>query len=92
MFDAVPIDGPDGTWPRLGEAVTAWVSALLRKLIVVVLVGSWAVFWGLVMRLQVTQQEFLSATVVGLLFIVPALAGLSAYLDPLPNPGRLIPS
>lgn len=92
MLERESLDGRDVEWPTSGREVTAWVTSGLRKLIVVVLVAVWVGFWGLVMRLQVTQGEFVSATVVGVLFVLPALVGLTAYLDRLPGPGRLVPT
>lgn len=64
----------------------AMVSALLVKAAVLLVAATWIVFWGLVIRIHVLQEQFLSAGVVALLFIVPAIVGLSAYLDPLPDP------
>lgn len=74
------------SWPDL----KAFASTVFRAAAILVVGATWIAFWALVMRLQLNQQEFLSAGVVGLLFVVPAIVGLGAYLGLLPE--RLIPS
>ncbi len=82
---------------RLADVGPSWsglkaaVSTVLLRSAVLVAVATWTVFWGLVMRIHVTQGQLLSAGVVGLLFVLPAIVGLSAYFTPLPDPGRLVP-
>lgn len=80
------------------EALRDWsdlkatASTVLYTAAILVVAATWVVFWGMVIRLHLLQGEFLSAFVVGLLFVVPALVGLSAYLGPLPDPSRLVPT
>lgn len=78
--------------PRSWPALKAFASTVFRTAAVLVVGAAWIAFWALVVRIQLIQQEFLSAGVVGLLFIVPAIVGLGAYLGLLPDPQRLIPS
>ena len=52
---------------------------------------AWVVFWGLIVRLQFLQDEFLSAAVTGIAFVLPAVVLLVAYLDGLPDARRLVP-
>lgn len=92
MLEREPLGSLDVDWTASGREVTARAMAGLRKLVVVALVAGWVTFWGLVMRVQVTQQEFVSATVVGVLFVLPAVVGLTGYLYRLPDPRRLVPT
>lgn len=64
----------------------------VRSGFVVAVAATWVAFWGLVVRLQFLQGEFLSAAVTGLAFVLPAIVGLVAFIDPLPDPRRLVPS
>lgn len=79
-------DSPPGWAGLKAAASTAFYNSA-----VLVLVATWIVFWGLVMRIHIIQGQLLSASVVGLLFVIPAIVGLSAYFGPLPDPGRLVP-
>lgn len=58
----------------------------------VAVAATWIAFWGLVVRIQVIQVEYLSAAVTALVFVLPAVVGLAAFLDPLPDPQRLVPA
>ena len=83
----LPGEAP-GSWSEFKAAFTT----VCWKLAVLVVVGTWIAFWGLVMRLHLLQGAYVSAGVVGLLFVVPAILGISAYLGPLPDPQRVIPT
>lgn len=56
--------------------VQDFVAAFLRRIIVTVVVITWLVFWSLVARLHVETGDFISAGVVGALFVFPVLGGL----------------
>lgn len=75
-------------WPDL----KAFASTILYKSVVLAVAATWIAFWGLVIRLHLLQGAFVSAVVVGLLFVIPAIVGLSAYLGPLPDSKRLVPT
>lgn len=87
MSDETPLSGvsrPDA--PGSVADLKALVSTVFVKAAVLLVAATWIVFWGLVIRIHLLRQELLSAGVVALLFIVPAILGLIAYLDPLPDP------
>lgn len=56
------------------------IATFLRWVIVTVVVITWLTFWGLVTRLHVEMGDFVSAVVVGVLFVLPALVGFVYYL------------
>lgn len=78
--------------PRDWSDLKATASTILYTAAILVVAATWVVFWGMVIRLHLLQGDLLSAVVVGLLFVVPAIVGLSAYFGPLPDPARLVPT
>lgn len=72
------------------RAVKRRAAALLRTAIVLAVAATWIAFWGIVVRIQLLQLQYLSAAFTVLLFVLPAAVGVFAYLDPLPDPGRAI--
>lgn len=55
-------------------------SSLVRLAVVSVAAVTWVIFWGLVARLHVITGEFISALVVGVLFVLPAILGYAYWL------------
>jgi hypothetical protein len=59
---------------------------ILRELGLGVTAITWVTFWGLVVKLHLQQGDFISAAVVGVLFVLPAFVGYAWYLrGNLPN-------
>ena len=90
MTDHVTADGRG--WRAQWRVAKRRAAGLLRTALVVTIAATWIAFWGLVVRIQVVQAEYLSAAVTGLLFVVPAVVGLVAFLDLLPDPRALVPA
>lgn len=65
--------------PNLAE-IKRVGSSLLRWLILTVAAVGWVVFWGLVVRLHGQQGDIVSAAVVSVLFVLPAIVGYVQYL------------
>lgn len=65
--------------PNLTE-LKRYGSRLLRWLILTVAAIGWVVFWGLVVRLHGQQGDIVSAAVVSVLFVLPAIIGYVSYL------------
>lgn len=68
-----------GGVPELGR-IKRSVSTFLWLAVVTGVGLGWVAFWGLVARLQLRLGDFVSAAVVGLLFVLPAIAGLAYFL------------
>lgn len=68
-----------GDIPNIRQ-VQAYIATFLRRVFVTGVVLTWLAFWGLVTRLHVEMGDFVSAGVVGVLFVLPALVGLVYYL------------
>lgn len=55
-------------------------SRVLRGVILIIAAIVWIAFWGLVTRLHVQQDDIVSAFVVSILFVLPAIVGSVYYL------------
>lgn len=92
MSDATATQATDDPERRGSvDTIIEAAEAAVKRGFVIAVALTWVAFWGIVVRLQFVQDEFLSAAVTGLAFILPAFVGLIAYLDPLPDPRRLVP-
>lgn len=69
----------DGELPELPE-LKRFGSRVLRAAILSIAAVGWITFWGLVARLHVQQGDIVSAAVVSLIFVLPAIGGFVYYL------------
>lgn len=74
--DAVSTDLEVPNWTEFKH----YGSRLLRWAILTVGGITWVAFWGLVVRLHVQLGDIVSASVVSLLFVLPAIIGYLYYL------------
>lgn len=79
MTSAFPETVPESWLVRL-DWLRARIGSALRTIVLLAAAGTWVTFWPLVIRLHVTAGAFLSAAIVGGLFVLPVLAALGYTL------------
>lgn len=73
-----------GGSPDVGQ-IRRYGSTIVRLIAVTVLLLGWLAIWGVVLRLHLLMGDFVSAGIVGVTFVVPAIGGFVLYLrDSLP--------
>lgn len=68
-----------GELPNLPELKRVG-SRVLRGVILSIAAVVWIAFWGLIARLHIQHGDIVSAVVVSLIFVLPAIGGFLYYL------------